>query len=148
MSAFSTNLWRALHTDDFPNGPVDTDGPLPGVLYPTFERKAIGKQPNGKPKYREPDVQVVEGMVHPGGGASLYNKDNFFKGKNWRYLLIPKDTEIDPNLSITGPKHNDFFDADHYQIEAVKPLFLAVFKGALDNLARSAAKKAYEDARR
>ena len=149
MSKCPANLWRAVHTGEFPNGPIRDGEPAPGVLYPTFERKAIGTLPNGKTKYREPDVRVDDdGMVQAGGGTSLYDRDAFFRGRSWRYMLIPKNTEVDPNLVITGPERNDFFDANHYQIEAAKPMFLATFKGALDNLARSAVKKAYEDARR
>ena len=148
MSKVPTHLWRALHTDDYPDGPINHDEPLPGVLYPTFERKRVGTLTNGKPKYRDPDVEVVNGMVPTGAGTSLYDKDNFFRGKSWRYMYIPRDTEVDPNLVIAGPVWNDFFDANHYQIEAAKPMFLNVFRGALDNLARSAVKKAYEDARR
>jgi hypothetical protein len=49
---------------------------------------------------------------------------------------------------ITGPDYNEFFAADHYQIEVPIPIFVAVYRGALDNLARAAIQKAYEDARK
>ena len=144
----ATNLWRAVHTDQYPDGPIKDEEPLPGVLYPTFERTQIGTLPSGKPKYRDPDIQITDGKVPRGAGTSLYDKENFFRGKSWRYLRIPKDTDIDPNLVVTGPVWNEYIGANHYQIEAIKPMFPEVYRGALDNFARAAVKKAYEDARR
>jgi hypothetical protein len=91
---------------------------------------------------------VVKGIVQTGGGTSLFNKDKFFNGKNWQYFYIPEGTEIDPRLKLTGPEYNDYFKADHYQIEVDKQLRIDSYKGALDNLARAAIKKAYEDARK
>lgn len=148
MAKCPVNLWRALHSDDFPEGPMVAGEAAAGVLYPAFERKPIRPLVGDKQRYRDPDVEVLDGLVQTGGGTSLYDRDNFFKGKNWRYFRVPKDTEVDPRLSITGPKPNDFFKANHYQIEAAEPVFVAVFKGALDNLARAAVAKACADARR
>ena len=148
MAKVATNLWRAVHTDQYPDGPIKDEEPLPGVLYPTFERTQIGTLPSGKPKYRDPDIQITDGKVPRGAGTSLYDKENFFRGKSWRYLRIPKDTDIDPNLVVTGPVWNEYIGANHYQIEAIKPMFPEVYRGALDNFARAAVKKAYEDARR
>ena len=147
MSKCPADLWRAIHTSDFPDGPVVDGEPAPGILYPTFERKQIGVLPNGKPKYRKPDVSIVDGLVQPGGGTSLFDRKNVFKGKAWRYFHIPKDTLVDPNLAIVGPDYNEAFAANHYQIEPRKPLFTGVLKGALDNFARAALAKLYEDAR-
>jgi hypothetical protein len=146
MPACPTNLWRAVHKDDFPEGPIVNEKAVTGALYPTFEKKFIGSDTVGNAKYRDPDVTVTDGMVQPGGGTSLYNKSNFFKGKNWNYMLIPAGTDVDPNLAIVGPDPRPAIGADHYQIEAAKPLFIDQFKGALDNLARAAVAKAYENA--
>ncbi len=143
MSSCPTNLWRAVHKDDFPDGPIVNEKAVMGVLYPTFEKKPIG-QKNGQTIYRDPDVTVKDGKVQLGGGTSLYNKSNFFKGKNWNYMLIPEGTPLDPNLIIVGPESRPAMQADHYQIEAVKPLFVNVFKGALDNFARAAVARACE----
>ena len=85
--------------------------------------------------------------MRPGAGTSLFDKENVFKSKPWRYFLIPKDTLVDPNLAITGPDYNKVFDANHYLIEPSKPMFPDVYKGALDNFARAALAKAYELAR-
>ena len=148
MAKVQKDLWRAVHTDQYPDGPIAHNEPVPGVLYPTFDRTQIGLLPSGKPKYREPDIEIVDGNVLTGAGTSLYDKENFFRGQNWRYLRIPKDTDIDPNLAITGPIWNAYFRANHYQIEAIKPMFPEVYRGALDNFARAAVKKAYEDARK
>jgi hypothetical protein len=148
MSNCPTDLWRAAHTSDFPSGPIVDDEPAEGILYPTFEPKLIGTLPDGNPKYRKPDVKFdKDGRVKPGGGTSLFDKEKVFRGKVWRYFHIPKGTLVDPNLVLNGPAYNEVFDANHYQIEPVKPMFPDVFKGALDNFARAALAKVYEDAR-
>jgi hypothetical protein len=148
MTKSPTNLWRGVRVEDFPSGVIIDEDPAEEILYPDFERKQIGKKRNGAPKYREPDVEVVKGIVQTGGGTSLFNKDKFFNGKSWQYFYIPEGTEIDPRLKLTGPEYNDYFKADHYQIEVDKQLRIDSYKGALDNLARAAIKKAYEDARK
>ncbi|HUB89578.1 MAG TPA: hypothetical protein VMA74_07590 [Dyella sp.] len=149
MSTCPADLWRAAHSSDFPNGPIIDGEPAEGILYPTFEHKLIGTLPNGKPKYRKPDIKISDddGKVRPGAGTSLFDKEKVFRGKAWRSFHIPKDTLVDPNLSITGPDYNEVFDANHYQIEPAKPMFPDVYKGALDNFARAALAKAYELAR-
>ncbi len=148
MSKCPADLWRGVHINEYPEGPIINGKPAEGVLYPSFERKQIGALSSGKPKFREADVEIIGGMVQPGGGTSLYNKGGFFKSRSWQYFYIPKDTDTGPDLKITGPEYNDFFKADHYQIEVIKALYLVAYKGALDNLARAAVKKAYEDARK
>lgn len=148
MPVCPADLWRALHSDDFPEGATFPDGSArPGILYPLFERKTLPK-PGGGSRIREPDVTVREGMVQTGGGTSLFDRPNCFKGKSWRYFSIPKDTEVDPNLKIISTGYNDFFAAEHYQIEVQKPMFVAALKGALDNLARAAILKSVENARK
>ena len=81
MAKVSKELWRAVHTDQYPQGPIAGNEPLPGVLYPTFERTQIGQLPSGKPKYREPDIAIVDGKVATGAGTSLYDKENFSRSK-------------------------------------------------------------------
>ncbi len=147
MTKTPTKLWRAALVEDYPLDVTIDDESSKGILYPDFERKVISQNPNGTPKYRPPDVNVVNGMVQAGGGTSLFNKDKYFKGNKWRFFYIPEDTIIDPRLKLTGPEYNDYFKANHYQIEVEKPLPIDAYKGALDNLARAALKKAYEDAR-
>jgi hypothetical protein len=73
---------------------------------------------------------------------------SLFACESWQHFYIPEGTEIDPRLKLTGPEYNDYFKADHYQIEVDKQLRIDSYKGALDNLARAAIKKAYEDARK
>ena len=148
MSKSVTNLWRGVRVEDFPSGVLIDDKPADAILYPDFERKQIGNKRDGTPKYREADVDVVKGMVQVGGGTSLFDKDKFFRGKSWRFFYIPEGTLIDPRLKLTGPDYNDYFKANHYQIEVEKPLSISAYKGALDNLARAAVMKAYEDARK
>ncbi len=148
MAVTPTNLWRGVRVEEFPKGVIVDDKPAAAILYPDFERKQIGKKSDGSPKYRGPDVEMKEGFVQTGGGTSLFDRDKFFKGKSWRFFYIPKGTEFDPTLAITGPEYNDYFEANHYQIEVAKPCTVESYKGALDNLARNAVKKAYEDARK
>lgn len=93
MSKCPVDLWRGVHTDDFPNGPIVDEQPVPGVLYPTFERKRIGTAKDGKPKFRRPDVQIVDGMVQAGGGTSLFDRERVFTNASWRYMRIPKNTD-------------------------------------------------------
>lgn len=141
------DLWRALHGDDFPEGAILPDGSArPGILYPLFESKTISS-PGGRSRTRDADVTVRDGMVQTGGGTSLFDRANCFKGKSWSYFNIPKDTIVDPNLKIVDTGYNDFFKANHYQIEVEKPMFVAALKGALDNLARAAILKSVENAR-
>ena len=148
MSKVPENLWRGVLVEDFPSGVVIEDKPAEGILYPDFVRKPIGKSRDGSTRYRNPDVEVVNGKVQPGGGTSLFNKDKFFKGNKWQFFYIPEGTEIDPDLRLAGPEYNARFEANHYMIEVKKPLFINSYKGALDNLARAAIAKAYEDARK
>lgn len=148
MVTCPVDLWRAVDIKEFPDGPIVNEKPADRVLWPLFERKLLYVKENGKEVYREPDMVPEGGMVPTGKGTSLYDKDNFFKGSHWRYLRIPAGTQIDPNLKLTGPKYNHRYEANHYQIEAIKRMFVDVFTGALDNLARAAVEKAYADARR
>lgn len=142
------NLWRGVRVEEFPSGVIIDNQPAEGILHPGFEPKLIGKNRNGSPKYRAPDVKPVDGIVPAGAGTSLFDKDKFFPGKSWQFFHIPEGTEIDPLLKLAGPDYNDFFKANHYQIEVDKPIPIAAYKGALDNFARAAIQKSYEDARK
>jgi hypothetical protein len=80
------------------------------------------------------------------GGTSLFNKSNLFGPTYWWYFKIPVGTVIPPQLRIRFTNHNDTYDADHYQIEAANAgLRVDAYKQALDNLARNAVTKLYED---
>lgn len=147
MTTTTTHLWRGVLVDDFPDTVID-GSPAPAILYPDFERRQTGSTRDGQPRYRGPDVLVKHGKVQTGGGTSLFDKDMFFKSKKWTYFYIPAGTQIDPALKITGPDWNDYFGANHYQIEVDKPIPVVAYKGALDNFARAAVLKAYQDARR
>lgn len=141
MAKTPADLWRGVHTSDM--NVIETEkGPVDGVLYPTFSRKKIGKD-----KFREPDVTIKDDAVQTGGGTSLFDKDRFFSGDKWNFFYIPQGTDIDPALRVTGPDWNGFFKANHYQIEAAKPISVDAYKGALDNFARAAWAKRYADAR-
>lgn len=146
MAESPVDLWRALHSDDFPDGPVVNDEPLEGILWPLFERKQIGANKDGSPRYREPDVNTAAGLVQTGGGTSLFDKKGVFRGKSWSYFHIPKGTVVDPNLVFKGPDYNKRFSANHYQLEPCQPMFPNVLKGALDNLARAALAKKHQNA--
>jgi hypothetical protein len=100
MTKSPTNLWRGVRVEDFPSGVIIDEDPAEEILYPDFERKQIGKKRNGAPKYREPDVEVVKGIVQTGGGTSLFNKDKFFNGKSWQYFIFLKVTRSIRDLSL------------------------------------------------
>jgi hypothetical protein len=147
MAKTDVDLWRGVHTSEMKALETET-GPVIGVLYPTLTRKEIGKdKETGKPRYREPDVVIRDGLVQRHGGTSLFDIDRFFPGKTWNFFKIPKDTEIDPLLRLKGPDWNDRFKANHYQIEVARPVTVEAYKGALDNFARAAFAKRYVDAR-
>lgn len=142
MATTATDLWRAGHKSEFPGGLETEDGPVEGALYPDFADRELSSG-----KTRKADVVIIKGNVQPLGGTSLFDRDRFFKSKAWHYFMIPEGTEIDPRLVVRYTGYNDFFKADHYQIEPVKPIDVASYKGALDNFARAAYAKAYENAR-
>jgi hypothetical protein len=141
VAATQCDLWRGVHSSEMA-AVEDDKGPTPGVLTPTLVRKRLEDD-----SYREADVRIVEGLVQTGGGTSLFDKDKFFKGKKWLFFMIPKGTEIDPALKLTGPDYNPRFKANHYQIEVTKPITVEAYVGALDNFARAAYAKRYVDAR-
>jgi hypothetical protein len=130
------SLWRGVIGDEYPSGVIVGREPAEGILHPDFEEN----------EHRKPDVKIKNGMVQAGGGTSLFDKDKFFKSKKWQFFCIPEGTDIDGRLKLTGPVYNKRIDANHYQIEVDKPLYLDVYKGALDNLARASVAKLYEDA--
>jgi len=113
--------------------------------YVLFKKNSFKKKlKNGET--RKPDVQVKDGMVQPGGGTSLFDKDKFFRGKSWNFFKLPVGTEVPPDLVLTGPAWNDYFAANHYQIEIQKPLTVEAYRQKLDHFARLAYAKAYIDA--
>ena len=91
---------------------------------------------------------VAAGAVDPGSGTSLFDKSNAFGSKHWWYFTIPIGTVIPDSLRIRHTGRNDTYQAEHYQIEAAaRSMPVEAFKGALDNLARNAVVKLYENAR-
>ena len=140
MAKVAVDMWRGVHKDDF-SAVVTDDGPAEDILLPTMSPKRLKDG-----RTRQPDVVVREGQVQTGGGTSLFDKDKFFRGKSWRYFKIPKDTEIPPDLAVTGPEYNSHFAANHYQIEVAKPIPVEVFRQKLNHFARLAHAKAYTDA--
>jgi hypothetical protein len=140
-------MWRALRKENYTEGlPVDEKS-VTGVLYPDFERKWI----ESTKSWRRPDVTVVPGEdgleVKTAGGTSLFDKARVFKGKSWLYFKIPNGTEIPDSLSLTGPKWNETFGANHYQIGPHARMLVESYKGALDNFARNAIVRACDLAR-
>lgn len=146
MAETATDLWRSVREEQFKDGVIlnRKSGmyPAPGVLYPDFEERELSGG-----RIRAPDVVIKDGQVQKNGGTSLFDKDKVFKSKGWLSFRIPRGTVVDPLLVVRYTNHNERFSADHYQIEVEKPISVDAYKGALDNLARAAVKKAYEDAR-
>jgi hypothetical protein len=142
-------LYRSVRKEDFPDGPIVDDHAVIGVLYPSFEPTDIGKG-----RERPPDVVVIADkhgrwVIPDGGGTSLFNKkvDKVFKEKYWWFFAIPKGTDIPGSLRVRHTGRHEPFEAEHYQIEpAAGRMTVMAYKGALDNFARNAVVKAYEDA--
>jgi len=139
MAQTDVSLYRSVRKEQFPGGVIVDDNPVVGVLYPDFEPK---KLPSGD--IRAPDVEVFKDTnqnewVKSGGGTSLFDKQNVFKGKSWLSFEIPEGTEIPDSLIVRNTGFNQRFQATHFQIESrMKTMRVDAFKGALDNLARNA----------
>jgi hypothetical protein len=158
MATTDVALYRSVRKEEFPNGLVIEKNAVMGVLYPTFEEKTIEVKKNGKvvgTRTREADVvpQMRDGeqVIYPeSGGTSLFDKklERIFLKKYWLFFTIPNGTEIPGSLRIRHTGRNTDYDAEHYQIEAATGrMTVAQYKGALDNLARNAVVKLYQDAR-
>lgn len=148
-------LFRSVRKEDFTEGVIVDDHAVGGVLYPSFEEKVIetGSGRNAKTTVRKADVTPYrhrdEEVVDPGGGTSLFDRENVFGPKYWLYFTIPRGTVIPESLRIRHTGRNDRYSAEHYQIEAsARYMPVTAYKGALDNLARNAVEKLYRDARR
>ena len=147
MAQAETDLWRGVRREVYPDGTIIDGRPAPGVLYPDFEARRY--QSRGRMVEREPDVQVKNGFVAPGGGTSLFDKDAFFGRAHWAYFEIPEGTDIDPMLRIVETGYNERVGANHHQIEVATGGNVTVdaYKGALNNLARAAIVRAHARAR-
>ncbi|WP_338848581.1 hypothetical protein V8J88_06680 [Massilia sp. W12] len=155
MTTTSVNLYRSVRKDDFPNGVMSSSGVVTGTLYPSFKDTTYHANVAGKTitKIRKADVYPYsyggQEVIDPGGGTSLFDKDKAFGTKHWWYFTIPVGTVIPDSLRIRFTGRNDTYGADHYQIEASSiRMPVDSFKAALDNLARNAIAKQYEDARK
>lgn len=154
MTTTEIHLYRSVRKDDFPAGVIVDDHAVTGVLYPSFKDSTYQTVVRGKTetKTRRADVypysHLGDEVIDPGKGASLFDKANCFGTKHWWYFKIPKGTIIPDSLRIRYTGYNDTYNADHYQIEAASQRMpVETYKGALDNLARNAIVKLYEDAR-
>jgi Tse2 ADP-ribosyltransferase toxins len=154
MATTTAHLFRSVRKEEFPDGVIVDDHAVEGVLYPAFEDKQYDVVVRGvaDTRTRRADTKPVPyggGMVvSPGKGTSLFDKDRAFGTKNWWYFKIPDGTIIPPSIQVRHTGYNDVYDAEHYQIEpAAGRMPVVAYKGALDNLARNAIKKLYDDAR-
>jgi len=148
MTETALNLWRSVRKDTFGATIIDKE-PAAGVLHPDFQRRTWIDPETGAEESREADIVVnKDGFMTRPGGTSLFDREGVFGEKKWNYFKIPAGTDVPESLTIrfTGP--NKRKKADHYQIEAATGLITKeVYVAALDNLARNAVKKLYEDAR-
>lgn len=154
MTTTKLHLYRSVRKEGFPDGVIVDDHAVAGVLHPSFKTTSYQTVVRGvtQTKTRLADVKpFVHGsqeVIDPGGGTSLFDKDKAFGTKHWWYFTIPEGTEIPASLNIRHTGRNEVYDAEHYQIEAASGRMpVESYKGALDNLARNAVKKLYEDAR-
>jgi hypothetical protein len=149
-------LYRSVRKEDFPDGVIVDGKAVTEILCPSFEPKTYEVKKRGKVETRARPADVVpvveegEQIVYPeSGGTSLFDKklDKVFLEKFWLFFTIPEGTEIPGSLRIRHTGRNTAYQAEHYQIEAASGrMTVGQFKGAVDNLARNAVVKAYEDA--
>jgi hypothetical protein len=129
-------LYRSVHEEQFPNGPMIDGKAVTGVLYPDFVDRKLKSG-----KIRKADVQLTSDnkSVLSKGGTSLFDRDKVFRGKSWFSFPIPNGTVVPSSLEVRHTGFNDSLEANHYQIECTsKRMPIESFKGALDNLARNA----------
>lgn len=95
MTTTGTDLFRSVRKEHFPEGVIVDDHAVAGVLYPSFKDSIYQIVDHGKPvtRTRRADVYPYfhdgQDVVDPGGGASLFDKDNAFSAKHWWYFKIP-----------------------------------------------------------
>lgn len=149
----TTDLYRSVRKEDFPDGVIVDDHAVHGVLYPSFAKSTHQVQVRGKLETRTrladvaPYLHKGQPAIDPGGGTSLFDRNKAFGSKYWWYFKIPNGTAIPESLRIRHTGRNDIYNAEHYQIEAgTARMPVEAYKGALDNLARNAIAKLYEDA--
>ena len=139
MATTDLALWRSVRAEQFPDGTVIDGAPAPGVLFPDFHPREVSPG-----NTRAADVDLFKDTagnewIKQGGGTSLFDRADVFKGKGWRSFTLPKGTVVPESLTVRFTGRNARFAADHYQIECVaKTMRVDAFKGALDNLARNA----------
>lgn len=142
MATTALDLFRSVTEEQFGGGTVIEDKPAPEILYPDFEPREL---PSGKTRAADVKFSKDKLWVKSGGGTSLFDKANVFKGKKWLNFTIPEGTEIPDSLNIRNTGYNVTFKATHYQIEsAAKLMRVDAYKGALDNLARNAVVRSIE----
>lgn len=140
--ATKVHLYRAVLKEKHPDGTVVNGKHAPGVLYPDFDDRPL---PDGRVRPADVKLSADREWVYAGGGTSLFDKPDVFKGNKWLSFTIPEGTSIPHALVIPFTGHNKRFGADHYQIECRAGRMRAdAYRGALDNLARSSIVRAIE----
>lgn len=136
MSETNVDLYRSVLAEQFPGGVVLDGEPAPALLHPDFEPRLL---PSGRQRLADVDLSEDKQWVLAGGGTSLFDQPNVFKGGKWLSFKLPKGTVVPDSLLIRFTGHNKSFKADHYQIESrAQRMHIDAYKGALDNLARNA----------
>ena len=151
MVESTVQLYRAVRrTGVFRRGVIQDGKAVAGVLYPDFEAKTYFNSRLQRVVSRPPDVTAdARGGVAEGGGTPLLDRTRSFGRAAWHYFVIPRGTPIDYSLVIRHIGRNSRLDAEQYRIEVrTGGTSLQAYKGALDNLARAAVAKLYEDARK
>lgn len=153
MTTTNIDLYRSVRKENFPDGVIVDNHAVEGVLHPSFEQSTYQVVQKGRTvtRTRPADVNPYpykgKSVIDPGGGTSLFDKDGAFGQRHWWYFHIPAETNVPASLKIRHTGYNDTYQADHYQIEAASHRMpIDSYKSALDNLARNAIAKLYEDA--
>jgi len=146
MSTTTVRLFRGVRKDAFADGVVVDDKPATGILYPSFESRVFERaradggvdrriRPADTRPFAVDDVMMVAAFK----GTSLLDRQRAFGSAHWRYFTIPAGTEVPGSILVRHTGRLEAYAAEHYQIEpAMGRMRLDAYRGALDNLARSA----------
>jgi hypothetical protein len=151
MVESTVDLYRPVRRAGvFKRGVIQNGRAVEGVLYPDFDARTYFSNKLQRVVSRPPDVSVdADGGVAEGSGPALFDRNGVFGRAAWHYFTIPQGTPVDYSLVVRHTGRNARLGAEHYQIEVrTGGTTVAAYKGALDNLARAAVVKLYEDARK
>jgi hypothetical protein len=116
------DLWRAHDTDRFPHAMDFYEAPVD--LAP------------GKARGADVVIEAVGGEAwirvrkRP-RGVSTFDRPGTFKGKHWKFFLIPRGTRLPDGLVVVKDDYNARYRATHYTLAPDRDMPLKKFKSLL-----------------